>query len=147
MRLFVMGVATLLMGSFPLIWFAPLFALKIDLKFWADATEFTIISTLQTLWRTDPALAVLVSFLALFAPMVKLLGLVLMHVGLLSARLLPALGLMGRLAMADIFLIALAVAMIKGMDGGTVTILWGFWAFAGAVLASVLLGWLRPEPR
>ena len=145
----ILASALALMAAFPVLWFAPLFSLKIDLKFWADATEFTLVSTLQTLWRTDPALAVLVSFLALFAPMLKLLGLILLHLDLLSPKTQPVLSLMGRLAMADVFLIALAVAMIKGLDGGTIAIKWGFWAFAGAVLASVALGWVapgRPKP-
>jgi len=145
MRVWVVVAASVVLAGFPLVWFAPLFSLKIDLRFWADATEFSVVSTLQTLWRTDPALALLVSFLALFAPVLKVTGIILIEAGLLVARVKPGLEILGRLAMADVFLIALAVAMIKGLEGGTLTIRWGFWAFAGLVLASVLLGWLcRP---
>lgn len=145
MRWAVTGAALGLMIAFPVIWFAPLFSLKITLRFWADATQFTVISTLQTLWRDSPGIALLVSFLALFAPMVKLLGIILSQHGLISRHLGPALTVMGRLAMADIFLIALAVAMIRGLDGGNITIHWGFWAFAGAVLAALALGWVKPR--
>ena len=145
MRNMVITAAAAVLLAFPPVWFLPLFTLDVSFRFWADATEYTMISTLQTLWQADPALALLVSFLALFAPVVKLTGIILIQTGWLSPRALPGLSLMGRLAMADVFLIALAVAMIRGIDGAVLTIESGFWAFAGLVMASVVLGW-APAP-
>lgn len=142
MRIWVISLSVLVLIGFPIAWFAPLFSLKVNLRFWADATEFSVISTLQILWNDDPFIALLVSFLALFAPVFKLFGIIFIETGLLSDRLKPALEIMGKLAMADVFLIALAIAMIKGLDGGTLNVLWGFWVFSGLILTSVMIGFI-----
>ncbi len=52
---------------------------------------------------------------ALFAPYLKTIGLALLHFRLLSPRVLPALHILGKLAMADIFLIALYIVVAKGV--------------------------------
>jgi paraquat-inducible protein A len=133
----------LLALAFPVAWFAPLMTVKVRLAFWASGTDITLISTLQALWADDPVLALVLSFLTLVAPMVKLLGSALILLGLLSPRTDGALWLLGRLAMADVFLIVVYMALFKGLDGGTITPGWGLWAYTGAVLGSLGLSlWL-----
>lgn len=123
--------------AFPVAWFAPLMTVKVKLAFWGSGTNVSLISTLQSLWAEAPVLALVLSFLTLAAPMLKLLGMGLMLTGLLSHRAEGALWLLGRLAMADVFLIVVYMALFKGIDAGTITPQWGLWAYTGAVLGSL----------
>ena len=141
-----------LMVLFPVAWFAPLMTVTVTLQFWADGTDLSVISTLQTLWAEDPALALLLTFLAIVAPTVKLLGVWLILTRLLSPRVAPVLTLIGRFAMADIFLIAVYIAVFKAIGGGSIVPGWGLWLFTGCVLASILLSLasdrlIRRKPR
>lgn len=122
---------------FPLAWFAPL--MRAALLPWFGMDEISLVSGLQSLWETDPALALLVTFLAIFAPYAKVIGLALVQWNLASPRLLPALQVLGRLAMADVFLIALYIVLAKGVTHATVETAWGLWLFTGCVLASLTL--------
>lgn len=124
---------------FPLSWFAPLLRAGLLPIFGLD--EISVISGLQSLWQSDAALALLVTFLAIFAPFAKTLGLALWDFGLLSPRALPALHLMGKFAMADVFLIALYIVIVKGIGLATVETAWGLWLFTGCVLFSLFLSW------
>ena len=137
-RLFLLADAALL-AALPVAWFAPLMTVKVTLQFWAEGTDLSVISTLQGVWGSDPVLALLLTFFAVLAPVVKVLGLALVHLGLLSPRVEPALFLIGRLAMADVFLIAVYVALFKGLDGGRISIGWGMWLFTACVLGSLAL--------
>jgi paraquat-inducible protein A len=101
--------------------------------------EISVISGLQALWGHSPALALLVTFLAIFAPMLKTIGLALLHADLLSARLLPLLHVMGKLAMADVFLIALYIVAFKGIGLGRIEVAWGLWFFTACILASLAI--------
>ncbi len=96
---------------FPIAWFAPL--LRAALLPWFGMDEISVVSGLQSLWETDPALALLVTFLAIFAPYAKTIGLALIHWHLLKPSTLPVLHTLGKLAMADVFLIALCMSSPK----------------------------------
>lgn len=122
---------------FPVAWFAPL--LRAGLLPLFGLSEISVISGLQALWQSDVALALLVTFLALFAPYLKTIALALIHAGLLHRRLLPALGWLGKLAMADVFLIALYIVVAKGVGVGRVETAWGLYLFTGCILASLLV--------
>jgi uncharacterized paraquat-inducible protein A len=128
---------------FPIAWFAPLIRAALLPIFGMD--EVSVITGLQALWETDPALALLVTFLAIFAPYAKTIGLALLHFGLLSARALPALEVLGKLAMADVFLIALYIVIVKGAGYVTIETAWGLYLFTGCILAQVLVAW-RSRP-
>ncbi len=128
-----------LLVLFPVAWFAPLMRAALLPLFGMD--EISVNTGLQSLWGDDPALALLVTFLAVFAPYAKTLGLALVHFGLLAARALPALHLLGRLAMGDVFLIALYIVIARGAGHVTVETAWGLWLFTGCILASLLIGW------
>lgn len=122
---------------FPIAWFAPLLRAALLPIFGLD--EVSVITGLQSLWETDPALALLVTFLAVFAPYAKTIGLALLHWNLLSPRTLPALEILGKLAMADIFLIALYVVIVKGAGMVTIETAWGLYLFTGCILASIAI--------
>ena len=64
-----------------------------------------------------------------------------MHFDLGSPRLLPALHVLGKLAMADMFLIALYIVVVKGVGLATVETAWGLYLFSGCILASIAIGY------
>ena len=145
-KLALLRVANLaLLILFPLSWFAPL--LRAGLLPLFGLSEISVMSGLQSLWETDLALALLVTTLALFAPYLKTIGLTLLHFGLASPRLLPALEVAGKLAMADIFLIALYVVLAKGVGHATIETAWDLYFFTGCILASLLISSLTRRLR
>ena len=125
---------------FPLAWFAPLMRAGLMPLFGLD--EISVITGLQSLWDSDVMLALIVTAFALFAPMLKSIGLALLHAGLLSSRTLPALSWIGKLAMADVFLVALYVVVAKGVGIGRVETAWGLYAFTACILASIIISTL-----
>ncbi|MCP4207331.1 MAG: paraquat-inducible membrane protein A [Shimia sp.] len=125
---------------FPIAWFAPL--LRAGLLPLFGLSEISIVSGLQSLWETDVALALLVTFLAIFAPYMKVIGLALIQFGLLRRKALPALEWLGKLAMADVFLIALYIVIVKGAGHVTVETGWGLYLFTACVLASLAISHL-----
>jgi uncharacterized paraquat-inducible protein A len=124
---------------FPIAWFAPL--LRAGFLPLFGLSEISVVTGLQSLWQSDIPLALLVTFLAIFAPFAKTLGLALLQYGLLSPSTLPALHILGRLAMADVFLIALYVVVVKGVGLAHVEVAWGLYLFTFCILASMALAW------
>ena len=146
----ILQIANLaLLVAFPLTWFAPL--IRTGLMPWFGLDEISVITGLQSLWGSDVVLALIVTAFALFAPMLKTIGLALIHANLLSPRTLPALAWIGKLAMADVFLVALYVVVAKGVGIGRVETAWGLYAFTACILASIITSTLtarlvpRPE--
>lgn len=129
---------------FPIAWMAPL--LKAGLLPFFSLSEISVLSGLQTLWEKDIFLAVAVTFFALVAPYLKTIGLALIHFKLASPRLLPSITLMGKLAMADIFLIALYIVIAKGVGVGRLETGWGLYAFTACVLVSLFCS-LMSKPK
>jgi paraquat-inducible protein A len=126
---------------FPVSWFAPLMRAGLLPIFGLD--EISVVTGLQSLWGSDVALALLVTFMAVFAPMLKTLGLALMDFGLLSPRVQPILLVLGKIAMADVFLIALYIVIVKGIGLATVEVAWGLYLFTGCILLSLALSILH----
>ena len=124
---------------YPLAWYAPLMRAGILPLFKLD--EISVLTGLQSLWASDIFLALVVTLFALFAPYLKTIGLALVHFNLLSAKLLPALHVIGKLAMADVFLIALYVTLTKGIGIGRIEIAWGLYLFTICILASLFVSW------
>ena len=122
---------------FPIAWFAPLMRAALLPIFGMD--EISVVSGLASLWGTDPALALLVTFLAIFAPYAKTIGLALVQFGLLLPKVLPVLHILGKLAMADVFLLALYIVLAKGVDHATIETAWGLYLFTGCILGSAAL--------
>ncbi len=122
---------------FPIAWFAPLMRAALLPIF--GMNEVSIISGLQSLWESDAALALVVTFLAVFAPVAKVIGLALVDFGLLAPRVMPALHVMGKLAMADVFLLAIYIVLAKGAGYVTIETAWGLYLFTGCILGSLFL--------
>lgn len=125
---------------FPVSWFAPL--LRAGLLPLFGLSEISVVSGLQALWKSDVILALLVTFLAIFAPYMKTIGLGLIHFGLMRRKVLPVMDVLGKLAMADIFLIALYIVLVKGIGMGRVETAWGLYLFTACILASIAISHL-----
>ena len=128
---------------YPVAWAAPL--MRAGLLPLFGTSEISVLSGLQTLWSKDIFLALLVTVLALFAPYLKTIGLALVHLDLLRRAALPALQVLGKLAMADVFLIALYITLSQGIGIGRIEVAWGLYLFTGCVLASILVGWATEQ--
>ena len=126
-----------LLVLYPVAWFAPL--MRAGLLPLFGLSEISVMTGLQSLWTSDIFLALVVTLFALVAPYVKTVGLVLIHFDLLSPRLAKPLEIMGKLAMADIFLIALYITIIKGIGIGRIEVAWGLYLFTFCILASLLI--------
>lgn len=126
-----------LLVAFPVAWFAPLMSVRLW-RFGSDQTV-SVISGLQGLWAEDVALALAVTFFAIVAPVVKVLGLGLVQTGLASPRLLGPIFVVGKLAMADVFLVAVWIVAFKGLGIGSIEVLWGLYLFTACVLGALLL--------
>jgi uncharacterized paraquat-inducible protein A len=132
-----------LLVLFPIAWFAPLLRAGLLPMFGLD--EISVITGLQSLWDSDVVLALLVTIMAIFAPWLKTIGLALLHFRLLSPRVLPALNIMGKLAMADVFLIALYIVVVKGVGLATVEVAWGLYLFTACILASLWVSFVAAK--
>jgi len=124
---------------YPISWAAPL--LRAGLLPLFGLTEISVLSGLQSLWASDIFLALVVTLFALVAPMLKTVGVALVQFDLLGPRAMPALAIIGKLAMADIFLIAVYVTIAKGIGIGRVEVAWGLYLFTACILASLWISW------
>lgn len=107
--------------------------------------EISVISGLLSLWQSDPIMASLVALLALVAPYAKTLGLALVQLGRAPRSWLPWISWAGRLAMADVFLIALYIVIARGVGVGRLETGWGLYLFTGAILASLAISWAEKD--
>ena len=132
-----------LLVLFPVAWFAPLIRAGLDLPLFG-MSEISVISGLQSLWGSSPVLALVVTVMAIFAPWAKTGGLALVQFGLLSPKVLPALHVLGKLAMGDVFLLALYIVVVKGVGMTVIETAWGLYLFTGLILLSLALSeWTR----
>ena len=142
-----------LVVAFPVAWFAPLLRTGLlpqwQMPSWLGGSTLfapdtiTVISGLQKLWETDVFLAIAVTFFALVAPMLKCLGMSLIHFNLLSFKTQPAIAMMGKLAMADIFILALYIVIAKGIGIGQIEVAWGLYLFTAGVMASLFVSFVE----
>jgi len=140
----VMGLNLALLVAFPLSWTAPL--MRAGLLPLFGLSEISVLSGLSSLWSGgEPVLAVLVALFALIAPMLKTALLALVHLQIATRDVLPAVQLIGKLAMADIFLIAVYITLAKGLAVGRVETAWGLWLFTACVLGSLAVALLTPR--
>lgn len=126
-----------LLVLYPVAWAAPL--MRAGLLPLFGLSEISVLTGLQALWETDILLTLIVTVFALVAPYLKTVGLALVQFKRLSRRTLPALALMGKLAMADVFLIAIYITVVKGIGIGRIETAWGLYLFTACILASLLI--------
>jgi uncharacterized paraquat-inducible protein A len=144
MRLVLVYANLSLLILFPIAWFAPLMRAGLLPVF--GLTEVSVVTGLQTLWGSDVFLALVVTAFAIFAPYLKVLLLALVHFRLLDDKVMPVLVWLGKLAMADIFLIALYIVVFKATGLGRVETAWGLYLFTGCILGSVVIAGLTRGP-
>lgn len=132
-----------LLIAFPIAWAAPL--ARAGLLPFFKLPEISILSGIASLWETDAILAILVALFALAFPILKTLLLAGIHFNLTTERALPLLTIMGKLAMADVFLIATYIVLAKGIGIGRVETAWGLYLFTACVLTSMLITHLTPK--
>jgi paraquat-inducible protein A len=134
----VVALNLALLLLYPASWLAPL--ARAGWLPYFEGTQITILSGVANLWQSDPALAILVALFAVAIPYAKTLLLAAIHFGWLGARALPLIEIVGKLSMADVFLIAFYIVLTRGVGIGYVTSAWGLWLFTGCVLASFWVG-------
>lgn len=132
-------VNILLLALYPAAWFAPL--AEAGMVSWWSGKHITMFQGVLDLWAVDPALSMLVAVLAIAVPYGKTVALCAVHFGRLGPRPLRWIEAIGKLSMADVFLIALYVVVVKGVGIGHVETAWGLWLFTFCVLASIWVGW------
>lgn len=124
---------------YPVSWFAPLARAGLLPLF--RLSEISVISGIRSLWETDMILAILVAIFALIAPVLKMVGLALNELSALPDRVTKWIAAAGRIAMADVFLIAVYITISKGIGVGRIETAWGLYLFTFCILASMLLGY------
>lgn len=123
---------------YPIAWLAPL--AHAGLLPFFRGTELTIISGVRDLWGSDVALAIIVSFFAVVMPYFKTILLAAIQFGLVHGpRWTTTLEIAGKLSMADVFLLAMYVVVVKGVGVGHVDIAWGLYLFTALVLTSLAI--------
>jgi paraquat-inducible protein A len=132
------AINLLLLFLYPASWMAPL--ARAGWLPYFSGNEITILGGVTDLWQSDAALATLVALFAIVIPYAKTLCLAAIHFGHLGPRALPLIEIIGKLSMADVFLIALYIVLVKGVGIGHVASAWGLWLFTGCVMASLWVG-------
>ncbi|WP_417712731.1 paraquat-inducible protein A [Pseudophaeobacter arcticus] len=130
---------------YPIAWFAPL--MRAGLLPMFGLSEISVITGLQSLWGSDVFLALTVTGFAIFAPYLKTIGLALVQWELLDPRALSVLHVLGKLAMADIFLLALYITLAKGIGYATMEVAWGLYLFTACIVTSLILSLLTERSR
>lgn len=128
-----------LLAIYPVAWCAPL--ARAGFLPWFSGEEITILSGVTDLWQSDPLLAALVALFAIAIPYGKTLTLTAIHFDRFGARPLPWIEAIGKLSMADVFLIALYIVIVKGVGVGHVNSAWGLWLFTACVFTSIWVSW------
>ncbi|WP_417279363.1 paraquat-inducible protein A [Celeribacter sp.] len=132
-RLRLLNLSLLIL--FPIAWAAPL--MKAGLLPLFSLSEISVLSGIGALWEKDKFLALVVVFFAILAPIGKVLAMEGLLSGRLSDRVKPWLYHLGRLAMADVFLIAIYITVAKGIGVGRLEVGWGLYLFTLCVLVSL----------
>lgn len=131
-----------LLVLFPIAWAAPL--LRAGLLPLFSLADISVISGVASLWEKDMFLALVVITFAMIAPVAKVVVTEGILTDRLPARVKPWLFHLGRLAMADVFLIAIYITVAKGLDiglgMGRIEVGWGLYLFTFCVLVSLGLG-------
>ncbi|MEM6356076.1 MAG: paraquat-inducible protein A [Pseudomonadota bacterium] len=141
--LFGLNLALLLV--WPIAWTAPL-ARAALLPFF-EGKAVSILGGLGALWDADAMLAVVVFVFAILMPLSKTAALGLVLAGRLGEGAHPTIALLGKLSMAEVFLVALYIVVVKGVGLGHVTPAWGLWLFTGCVLVQIAIAELASRAR
>jgi len=123
-----------LLVLFPIAWAAPL--MRAGFLPFFSLNEISILTGIGDLWGKDVFLAIVVTFFALVAPFLKVMGTALIQFCMINKKALPLLSVLGKLAMADVFLVAIYIVVAKGVGVGRLETGWGLYLFTFCVLLS-----------
>lgn len=138
----VRTVTIALLILFPVAWLAPLAKAGFAMPLFGGK-EISILGGVIELAGSDVFLCAIVGIFAILIPYSKTIVLLGAQFGQLGSadRWLKVLGYLGKLSMADVFLIAMYVVLIKGIGFGNIEIQWGLYLFTLLVLASIWATW------
>lgn len=122
---------------FPIAWFAPL--IHAGLLPFFKLKEVSVMTGIGSLLEKDLFLAAIVILFALIAPIVKVVGTALIQFGYATKSWESIIQVMGKFAMADIFLVAIYIVVTKGVGVGRLEIAWGLYLFTICVLAGFMI--------
>lgn len=124
-------------ASLPVAWSVPLFTARLPFL-WRQ--EVSVLGGLVELWRIDPPLFAIVLVLAVILPLLKALATAYVWY-LVPARragnVLRRLRFLAKLAMTEVFLLAVLIVGLKGVGIGRIDIEWGLYAFAAVALLAL----------
>lgn len=137
-RILTLALAVL----FPVSWLAPLAHARVLPYF--SGSEISIVSGVVELSKTDVFLCAIVALFAILIPYAKTLALVGAQFGFFAdnRRAAGIVSALGKLSMADVFLVALYIVLVKGVGIGSVVVDWGLYLFTVLVLVSIIASWL-----
>jgi paraquat-inducible protein A len=123
----------------PITWWMPLF--RTELLVFLE-NDVTILGAVQSLADIDLFLCAIVILFGMMVPVVKLMASLYVWFVLApdpARRWIGYLGKVSKFSMLDVFLIAVTIVGLKGVGLGKVEVEYGLYAFAGVVLAILLL--------
>lgn len=134
-------VTIALLALFPVAWLAPLARARVLPLF--EGSEISIFRGVIELSESDLFLCIIVAVFAIVIPYAKTILLIGAQFGQLGKpeKWLKIIGYMGKLSMADVFLIAMYVVAVKGVGIGEIIIEWGLYLFTALVFASMWATW------
>ena len=121
----------------PVAWQLPLFTARVPFLWRQDVS---VVGGLVELWRLDPVLAAVILLLAVVLPLLKGLAIAAIWYLVPAARAAAALRrieILGKLAMTELFLLAVVIVGLKGVGLGRIDIAWGLHLFVAAALLSL----------
>jgi len=133
-----------LLVLFPIAWFAPL--MKAGLLPFFKLKELSVMSGISSLLDKDLFLAIIVILFAIIAPIAKVIGTALIQFGRVTDTWKPTIQVMGKFAMADIFLVAIYIVVAKGVGVGRLEVGWGLYLFTACVLAGFIISLKTKAP-
>lgn len=125
------------LAALPVAWFVPLFTARVPFLWRQDVT---VASGLAELWRLDLFLFLVVLVFSVLTPLAKTASSLYVWYRLpleRARRQLPRLAILGKLSMAELFLLAVIIVGFKGVGVGRVETAWGLYVFGAVVLSSL----------
>ena len=131
-------LAVVTLWLLPIGWVVPLFETEI-LFFLRD--RVSILIGIESLLRIDLFLTIVVIIFAIVAPALKAFMTIWTwyRCPIVSLnRQILRLSILGKLAMAEVFLIAIGIIVFKGIGLGEVRVLWGLYFYTFVILLSIM---------
>jgi len=134
-----------LLVAFPVSWFAPLLRAGILPIF--GLTEISVWSGLLELFESDIFLALVVLLFAMIIPITKVIATSLVQFRFFGSEQIWWISLLGKFAMAEVFLLALYIVVAKGVGVGRLETGWGLYFFTFCVLVSYIVTIIEAKMR